>query len=113
MFGTYARNVISGQGRYTPSSDQSSKSNFPMVSLERCEYDKKTRVLTLASEYFGMPLSFIVESHKTKKRIRFVTVNPGDALYDQDGWDGEMQIYRPHPDDGLCNVSHMIIYNQY
>ena len=81
------------------------------VSLDKCEYDKKRKVLRLASEYFGMPLTFYVVSHKTGKEFRFVPVNVCDVLFDPDQWDGEQQIYRPV---GHCpNVDHMVIYNQY
>lgn len=84
---------------------------IPTVSLKLCDYDKSRRVLSLASEFMGMPLTFTVVSHKTGRSIRFVPVNPADVLYDWDQWDGEQQIYRPveHCD----RIDHMIIYNQY
>lgn len=81
------------------------------VALSLCEYDKQRKVLKLASEYFGMPLTFYVKSHHTGKEIRFVPVNPADPLYDYDQWDGEQQIYRPV---GIVpGVDYMVIYNQY
>lgn len=86
-------------------------SDYPSISLKFCEYDKKRKVLELASEYMGMPLSFYVVSHKTGKEYRFVPVDICDTLFDEDLWDGEQQIYRPV---GHCpNVDHMVIYNQY
>jgi len=84
---------------------------IPVVSLELCEYDKAGRVLKLASEYMGMPLTFFVKSHKTGKEFRFVPVGPADVLFDQDGWDGEQQIYRPLGD--CPSVDHMVISNQW
>ena len=84
---------------------------IPSVDLSRCEYDKTRKVLKLASEYMGMPSQFYVISHKTGKEFRFVAVGPEDVLFDQDGWDGEQQIYRPV---GHCpTVNHMVIYNQW
>ena len=84
---------------------------IPTVSLQLCEYNKAKKTLSLASEYFGMPQQFYVVSHVTGKEFRFVHVGPEDVLYDEDGWDGEMAIYRPV---GHCpNVNHMIVYNQY
>ena len=83
---------------------------IPTVSLKLCEYDKKRKVLKLASEYFGMPLTFFVESHHTGKQVRFVPVNPADKLFDPDHWDGEQQIYRPL--GNVPGVDHMVIYNQ-
>jgi hypothetical protein len=85
--------------------------NIPTVPLEKCTYNKNRKVLTLASEYFGMPSTFNVVSHHTGKVIRFIPVNPDDSLFDQDQWDGEQQIYRPV--GNVPNVDHMVIYNEY
>ena len=82
-----------------------------MVSTSQCQYDKTRKVPTLASEVIGMPSTFYVRSHHTRKIVRFVPVNPADPLFDQDGWDGEQQIYRPV--GNIPGVDHMIIYNQY
>ncbi len=84
---------------------------IPSVGLELCEYDKHRRALKLASEYFGMPLTFFVRSHHTGKEVRFVPVTSADVLFDQDQWDGEQQIYRPL--GTVPGVDHMVIYNQY
>lgn len=89
----------------------SEEAEIPTVGLEMCEYDKKRKVLKLTSEYFGMPLTFFVKSHKTGKEFRFIPVTPADVLFDQDQWDGEQQIYRPLGD--WPNVDHMVIYNQW
>lgn len=105
MFGIYARNVIAGQGRYVPDTEP----KIPTVSLDRCEYDKTRKVLKLASEYFGMPREFFVKSHHTGKEVRFTPVNEHDVLFDEDGWDGEMCIYRPV--GNVPNVDHMVIYH--
>lgn len=105
MFGTYARNVIAGQGRYVLDREP----QIPTVSLKYCEYDKNRKVLKLASEYFGMPPTFFVKSHHTGKEVRFVPVGPEDKLFDPDQWDGEQQIYRPL--GNVPGVDHMIIYH--
>lgn len=84
---------------------------IPTVSLQLCEYDKRRKVLKLASEYFGMPRTFFVVSHHTGKEVRFVTVGPEDKLFSQDGWDGEMCVYRPLGD--VPGVDHMVIYHQW
>ena len=86
-------------------------SMIPTVGLELCEYDKRRKVLKLASEFFGMPNQFYVVSHHTGREFRFKAVGPEDRLFDQDQWDGEQQIYRPI---GHCpKVDHMVIYHQY
>jgi hypothetical protein len=38
-------------------------------------------------------------------------VTPADVLFDEDGWDGEQQVYRPL--GNVPGVDHMVIYNQY
>ena len=124
MFGTYARNVIAAQGRYVPDLNDKILNNpalnrayntqareIPVVDLKLCEYDKERKVLKLASEYFGMPLTFMVRSHHTGKEVRFVPVTPADKLFDEDGWDGEQQIYRPL--GNVPGVDHMVIYHAY
>jgi hypothetical protein len=93
-----------------PSLDEESEmTTIPTVALKLCEYDKSRKVLKLASEYFGMPRTFFVKSHHTGKEVRFVTVGPEDRLFSQDGWDGEMQIYRPV--GNVPGVDHMVIYH--
>ena len=84
---------------------------IPTVPLSRCEFDKNRKVLKLASEFFGMPSTFFVKSHHTGKEVRFVPVTPADVLFDQDGWDGEQQVYRPV--GNVPGVDHMVIFNQY
>lgn len=84
---------------------------IPTVPLKFCEFDKNRKVLKLASEYFGMPREFFVESHHSGKQVRFVCVGPEDKLFDPDQWDGEMQVYRPI--GNVPNVDHMVIYHQW
>ena len=84
---------------------------IPTVSLKYCEYDIERKVLRLASEYFGMPSEFFVESHYTGKTVRFKTVDQNDKLFDPDQWDGEMQVYRPI--GNVPNVDHLVIYHQF
>jgi len=80
-----------------------------MVSTAQCEYKKAGRYLTLSSEVIGMPSEFWVRSHHTGKIVKFVAVQPGDRLFDEDGWDGTQQIYRPTVP--VPNVDYMVIYN--
>jgi S-adenosylmethionine:tRNA-ribosyltransferase-isomerase (queuine synthetase) len=85
------------------------KNNIPSVDLKFCDYDKNRKVLKLVSEYIGMPLTFYVKSHHTGKEVRFVPVTPADTLFDEDGWDGEQQIYRPV--GNVPGVDYMVIYH--
>ena len=82
---------------------------IPTVRLEDCQYDKTRKVLKLTSGRIGMPRTFFVESHHTGKVVRFIAIGPEDILYDQDGWDGEQQVYRPL--GNVPGVDHMYIYN--
>ncbi len=81
------------------------------VNLQNCEYDKNRKVLMMSSEFIGMPREFFVRSHHTGKEVRFTTVGPEDRLFDQDGWDGEMQIYRPV--GNIPGVDHMVIFHSW
>lgn len=83
------------------------------VPLSKCEYDKKRKVLKLASEYVGMPRELFIESGHTGRVVRFVSVGPEDVLFDQDQWDGEQQIYRPADGEFRTRVNHLVIYNQW
>lgn len=84
---------------------------IPVVGLKYCEYEKNRKVLKLASEFFGMPNEFFVKSHHTGKEVRFKTVDENDVLFDPDGWDGEMAVYRPV--GNVPNVDHLVIYHAY
>lgn len=81
------------------------------VLLSDCRYDKVKKVLYLASgKIGGMPNQFMVHSDRTGKEFRFDRIGEYDLLYDQDGWDGEMCIYRP---TSFCDtVDHLIVYNE-
>ena len=82
---------------------------IPTVSLVDCEYDKQRGVLKLTSDVVGMPPALFIQSHVTGRVVRFTVVGPEDVLFDPDGWDGEMQIYRPV--GGHANVDHLCICN--
>jgi len=86
---------------------------IPTVPLSRCEFDKGRKVLKLASEFFGgrFPSQFFVCSHHTGKDVRFTTVGPEDKLFDQDQWDGMMQIYRPV--GNVTNVDYLVVHHEY
>ena len=84
---------------------------IPTVELKLCEYRKDKKYLALASEYCGMPAKLFVRSHHTGKTVTFEAVQPGDPLWDEDGWDGEQCIYRPT--NNVSNVEYLVIYNQY
>jgi len=84
---------------------------IPSIDLGKCDYDKSRKVLKLVSEYIGMPRQFIVKSHHTGKEVRFVVVGPEDKLFNEDGWDGEMCVYRPV--GNVPGVDHLVIYHAY
>jgi hypothetical protein len=84
---------------------------IPVVTLDKCEFKPLVGELSLASEYVGMPAKLRVRSHKTGRSVMFHVVEPGDRLYDEDGWDGEMCVYRPAEAD--TPVKYLVIYHQY
>ena len=84
---------------------------IPAVTLDKCEFVSDRGVLKLASEHVGMPAKLRVRSHKTGRSVMFHAVQPGDPMWDQDGWDGEQCIYRPAESD--TRVNYLVIYHQY
>jgi hypothetical protein len=83
------------------------------VSLSKCTFNKEQRYLQLSSEYIGMPISLQIESQHTGRVVEFTVVDENDPLFDQDGWDGEMQIYRPAKHEARTNVDYLIIHHEY
>lgn len=78
------------------------------IPLSSCVYNKEKKVLKIDRNNFsGYPRSFFITSNYTGKQVRFVVIGPEDILFDQDQWDGEMQIYRPVSDEK--NVDHAIV----
>lgn len=82
---------------------------IPVFEMAICEFDKTRKCLKIASEYYGMPARFYVRSQHTGRKVLFTAVQPGDPLWDEDGWDGEQCIYRPV--DNLPKVEYFVIYN--
>ena len=93
--------------RYRERTEQAQ--TIPTVPLESCQYDRQSRRMSLTSDHIGMPREFFVHSPRTGRDVRFVVVGPEDVLFDQDGWDGEQQIYRPV--GVVPTVDHMVIYH--
>lgn len=57
------------------------------------EYNKEKKCFHRGFPY-RFPTSVFLTSQWTKQTIEFVPVGEDDPLFDQDGWDGEQQIYR-------------------
>ena len=51
----------------------------------------------------------MVKSHHTGKTVRFTVIDQHDKLFNEDQWDGEMQIYRPV--GNVPNVDHLVLYH--
>ena len=86
---------------------------IPTVELSRCDYDRRRKVLKLASEIFSgrFPRQFNVRSHHTGREVVFTVVGENDPLFDQDGWDGEMCVYRPGA--SVPGVDHLVVHHQW
>lgn len=107
------------------------ETSVPLVPLSICKYEKQKRILSLAYKDLkdvpaahpknvpvrfmnGFPARVNIHSEKTGRTVSFYPVGPNDRLYDEDHWDGEQQIYRPHVVDGprvvLETVDHLVIH---
>lgn len=81
-----------------------------VYNLNQCNYFKdKKRLLLNSSITKGFPPSLWISSDHTRRLVEFKAVQPGDPLWDQDGWDGEQCIYRPSWH--LPNVECLVIFN--
>ena len=87
--------------------------DIPVIPLEKMEWHKDRKMLTIPSEYCGMPAKFFVKSHHTGRIVLFQPVDENDAMFDQDQWDGEQQIYKPVDSEMATNAKYVTIYNQY
>jgi hypothetical protein len=81
--------------------------SIKQVSLSLCRYDKIQKIIYLSRKHIGMPHELLIESQYTGAIHAFTAIGPGDRLYDEDGWDGEMNVYRPVVD--IPNVDILII----
>ena len=84
-----------------------------IVSLKRFDFIKELKELRIASEYFGgrFPTRFIAESSKTGRQVEFTPVKFDDPRFDQDQWDGELQVYAPSVP--LDKVQYAVVYHQW
>lgn len=73
----------------------------------------KTRNLMVKSEAFSgrFPRDIQIESASTGRVVHFVPVEPGDADFNQDQWDGEMCIYKTAPGEETVRCRRMIVYH--
>ena len=86
---------------------------IPIIPISKMDWNKKSKTLTLASEYFGMPAKFFVESHHTGRVVLFEPIGEDDPKFCQDQWDGEQMIYKPAASEAKTNAKYVVIYNQY
>ena len=86
-----------------------SRTNIKIAKLSDCSFVKSTGALILESRFVGgmFPRDVFIESHHTGNTVLFSPVQPGDPLWDQDGWDGEQCIYRPV--NKVNNCSYLVI----
>lgn len=79
------------------------------LDLGDCDYNKVRKTLSLGVSGGRFPVEVSVHSHHTNRTIRFVRVQPGHPAWDEDGWDGEQQVYAPVA--ALPNVETLTLYH--
>lgn len=84
---------------------------IPQIPLKFCHFKAHCKKLSISSEYCGMPQAVDVKSHHTGKVVRFVPVQEGHPMWDEDGYDGEQMVYEPIVP--VKNVSVLVIYNEF
>jgi hypothetical protein len=81
--------------------------NTPTVSLAACHYKAHCGKLELSTLHLAedrFPVSINVRSHHTGRSVLFTRINEFDPLFDEDGWDGEQQVYRPVTNEARVKV---------
>lgn len=78
------------------------------LDLSLCRFDKDRKALAFAHAGARFPGEVMIRSHHTKRTVRFVPVQPGHPAWDEDGWDGEQQVYAPVVP--LPNVATLTLY---
>ena len=83
----------------------------PTVNLRYCSFNKDTKTLTVASEFFGgvFPPEVVISSHYSNKTVRFI--KDQEAAIANEFWDGEMCEYRPIDDAGNCE--RLVLIHEY
>lgn len=66
----------------------------PMIQTSDCEWKRERETLVHAFGDGSFPRQMRVQSAHTGLVVSFVPVQPGDPMFDEDGWDGEQMIYR-------------------
>jgi len=83
-----------------------------VVSLDLMQFEKQEKTLKVSTRItMGFPGELDVLSPHTGRMVRFVPIGPLDPRFCQDGWDGEMSIYRPLED--LPNVKYLVVHHPY
>jgi hypothetical protein len=81
-----------------------------IISTQDCEYKKSTGTLVKPhNERF--PREVFVESHISGRVVRFVHIQLGHPMYDQDGWDGEQAVYQPDANEAFTNAKILILHH--
>ena len=81
------------------------------INSSSCLFDAKAKQLTVSADVFDwyFPKRILVISSHTKREVWFKCVEPGDRFFDEDQWDGEMQVYVPEVE--LANVEKLVVLN--
>ena len=66
-----------------------------LIDLDDCLYNKENKTLTVHQTRVGYVSLIRIRSARTGAIIDFAPIKEDDPLFDHDGWDGEMAIYRP------------------
>ena len=79
--------------------------------LSRCDWDKRRGVISIRGVGI-FPKSLSVHSDSTGVSIQFEPVGEDHPMYDQDGWDGEMQAYQPVQPEMCPKVKYLVTVHE-
>ena len=79
--------------------------------LSRSDWDKNRGVITIRGVSI-FPKNLTVHSDSTGASVQFVAVGEDHPMYDQDRWDGEMQVYQPVQPELCPKVKYLVTVHE-
>jgi hypothetical protein len=81
-----------------------------IISTRDCEYKKTTGTL-VKPHNSRFPNEVFVESHISGRVVRFIHIQMGHPMYDEDGWDGEQAVYQPANGEARTNAQVLVLHH--
>jgi hypothetical protein len=87
-----------------------------MITTDQCDFYADTGSMTLSMHHLAdegvtsFPRNLEIKSTRTGRTMAFKQIDQNHPRFDEDGWDGEMQIYEPSDQTIPCNVKTLTLW---